>query len=188
MCTYIPSLLSPPPNLTPLGCHRAQSWAPCTIQQVLTSYFPHGSVYVSTLVSQFVLPSPPLSPLCLHVCSLCLCFHSCPANRFSCTIFLDSLQGSQPCGEGACVTQWSYEPCCAGFLRSISLHTPGCLVLIYNSCFSFSDLLRSVGQTPGPCSFLSNVYFTWASAPAALTTTLSVPPMLISRCSSDLCI
>ena len=25
------------------------------------------------------------------------------------------LHGSQPChGEGACVTQWSYEPCCAG--------------------------------------------------------------------------
>ena len=137
------------------------------------------------LVSQFVLPSPPLSRLCLHVCSLCLCFHSCPANRFSCTIFLDSLQGSQPCGEGACVTQWSYEPRCAGFLRSTRLHAPGCLALIYNSCFSFSDLLHSVGQTPGQGSLRSNVYFTWASTPAALTAILSAPPMLIALCSSD---
>ena len=28
------------------------------------------------------------------------------------------LHGSQPChGEGACVTQWSYEPCCAGLRK-----------------------------------------------------------------------
>ena len=28
------------------------------------------------------------------------------------------LHGSQPChGEGACVTQWSYEPCCTGLCK-----------------------------------------------------------------------
>ena len=27
---------------------------------------------------------------CPHICSLCLCFYSCPANRFICIIFLDS--------------------------------------------------------------------------------------------------
>ena len=31
------------------------------------------------------------SPLCLHVCSLCLCLYFCPENRFICTIFLDSI-------------------------------------------------------------------------------------------------
>ena len=39
------------------------------------------------ILSQLVLPSS----LCLHVCSLCLCLYFCPANRFICTIFLDSV-------------------------------------------------------------------------------------------------
>ena len=33
--TYIPSLNFPP---NPLGCYRAQGWAPCVIQQLPTSY------------------------------------------------------------------------------------------------------------------------------------------------------
>ena len=51
-------------------------------------YFTHGSVFMSNLISQFIPLSPP--PLCPHVRSLCLPFYSCPANRFICTIFLDS--------------------------------------------------------------------------------------------------
>ena len=33
-----------------------------------------------------------LPPLCPQVCSLCLCLHCCPANRFIGTIFLDSIR------------------------------------------------------------------------------------------------
>ena len=34
---------------------------------------------------------------------------------FSCPVGLYPFQGSQPCcGHGACITQWSYEPCCTG--------------------------------------------------------------------------
>ena len=38
MCTYIPSLLSPHLHPTPLGQHRAHSWASWVIQQLPTSY------------------------------------------------------------------------------------------------------------------------------------------------------
>ena len=35
---------------------------------------------------------PFFPPLCPQVCSLCLCLHCCPANRFISTIFLDSMK------------------------------------------------------------------------------------------------
>ena len=47
------------------------------------------SVYMSTLIFQFVSPSP--SPLCPHICSLCLRVYSCLANYLIHTIFPDSL-------------------------------------------------------------------------------------------------
>ena len=56
---YIPSLLSlpaPAPHRahpSPLGHHRALSWAPCVIQQLPTSCFACGSVYMSVLLFQF---------------------------------------------------------------------------------------------------------------------------------------
>ena len=62
MYTYIP-FLWPTANLlhsTPLGHHRAQSPAPRAIQQLPTSYFMHGCIYMSMLLSQFIPPS--LSP------------------------------------------------------------------------------------------------------------------------------
>ena len=44
---YIPTLLSLspmcPPHPTPLGHHRALSWAPCGIPQLPTSYFTHAA-------------------------------------------------------------------------------------------------------------------------------------------------
>ena len=48
---YIHPLTLAPPfyptsHSTPLGHHRAPSWAPCTMQQLPTSCFTHGSVYV----------------------------------------------------------------------------------------------------------------------------------------------
>ena len=55
------SLQTPiPPHL---GHHRALSWAPCTIQQLVTSYFNHYSVYMPILFSQLIphFPSPAVS-------------------------------------------------------------------------------------------------------------------------------
>ena len=46
-------------------------------------------VYTSLLFSQLVPPSPSL--LCPHACTLLLHLYFCSANRFICTIFLDSM-------------------------------------------------------------------------------------------------
>ena len=103
MYTYIPSLLVlvpthslphpsyPLPHLTPLGHHRAPSWAPCAIWQVPTSYlfYTWYCIHVSPNLPVHATPFPPLSP---HVCSLGLRLYSCPETRFICTIFLDSEQ------------------------------------------------------------------------------------------------
>ena len=55
----------------------------------LVNCFTHDRVYMSMLVSQFVLLLLP--PLCPHVHPLHLCFYSFPANRFISIIFLDSI-------------------------------------------------------------------------------------------------
>ena len=65
MYTYIPFLLAlcPTTNLlhpTSVGHHRAQSWVPRGIQRLPTSYLTHGCVYMSILLSQFILHA--LSP------------------------------------------------------------------------------------------------------------------------------
>ena len=67
MCIHIspPSwtFLSHPTPSPALGHHRAWSWAPCAIEQLLTSCFTHGSVFISSvLISQFIPPSPSPSP------------------------------------------------------------------------------------------------------------------------------
>ena len=79
-----------PPHPTSLGCHRALGWVPCvTCKFPLALYFTYGKAYVSIPLFPFV---PPLLPLLFpQVCSLCLCLHCCPANRFISTIFLDSI-------------------------------------------------------------------------------------------------
>ena len=114
LCTHIspPSwTFLPPLHPTPLGHHRALSWALCATEQLPTSclfytdsdlgslsLFLNVTVHVSQhllskrlffLLSQFVPPAP--SALCPHVDSLCLHLYSCPADRFFCTIFLDSI-------------------------------------------------------------------------------------------------
>ena len=75
----------PPTNLTPLSHPRAPSWASCAVQQLPT----YGSVYTSVLLSQFVPPAPsrPVSTSLSHH----LCLYSCLTNRFTNTIFLDSI-------------------------------------------------------------------------------------------------
>ena len=86
VCVHASPPGPPCPLSTPAGHLRAPSWARCAIWQVLTSSsFTRGSEHTSVPVSRFVPPSP--SPPCPHVYSLCLCLHSCPANRFTCTIF-----------------------------------------------------------------------------------------------------
>ena len=55
----------------------------------LVIYFIHSSAYMSIPISQFITP-PSFPPRCPYVCSLPLCLYFCFANRFICTIFLDS--------------------------------------------------------------------------------------------------
>ena len=64
-----------------LGVVTEQSGALChTANAPRLSVYMRGSVCISTLCSQFIS---------LH-CSLCLCLHSCHADSFISTIFLDS--------------------------------------------------------------------------------------------------
>ena len=78
MYTYISSLLDLPSSRLP----RTQS-IPLVIYLTHRIY-----IYISILIFQFIptLISPPYP----HICSLCLCPYSCPANRFIYTISLDS--------------------------------------------------------------------------------------------------
>ena len=51
----------PLPAPTPLAHHGAPGWAPCVMCSFpLDTYFVHGSVYMSMLLSRFIQPS--LSP------------------------------------------------------------------------------------------------------------------------------
>lgn len=81
-CAYAcPSLLDLPPNPhpIPLDPHRASSWAPCAKSSIpLALYFPHASVYMSTLFSLFIPSSPPRLPPAAtfpHVHSLHQCLY-----------------------------------------------------------------------------------------------------------------
>ena len=80
--TYIPSLYIYPPTSclhpTRLGHHGALSRAPCATQQFSTSYFTHGSVYMSRILS--IHPTLPFS-LCPQVYFLHLYLYSCSAKR-----------------------------------------------------------------------------------------------------------
>ena len=102
MCIYIythtqthPFPLEPssyPPHLTPLGHHRALSWAPCVIWQLPTSFlfYIQLCLYVNATLS--ICPTLPFpSASCPQVGSLRLSLHSCPENRFISTICLDSI-------------------------------------------------------------------------------------------------
>ena len=68
MCIY-PLSPESPSHPTPLGHHRAASWAPCAVQKLPTSYtFTHSSVYMSVLLSQFIPPSPSVPYMCASTC------------------------------------------------------------------------------------------------------------------------
>ena len=75
--------LGPIPHPTPLGHHRAPSWAPCAIPQVPIGCFTCSSTYVSSdLPTHPTLPNTP----CVHA-SVSLCLYSCPGTRFICIVF-----------------------------------------------------------------------------------------------------
>ena len=77
-CPFHPSRSLQSPELSSLCCAAAS-------HELSVS---HTVVYKCQCDSQFVPPSPSL--LCPHVRSLCVRLYFCPANRFICTIFLDS--------------------------------------------------------------------------------------------------
>ena len=111
--TYVPSLLNLPPTSQPFPplWVFTEDWF-----ELPESYrrFPLAILWVVMYMFQcYSLNSshPLLPPLCPQVCSLCLCLHCYPTNRFISTIFLDSI--------------YIYA-------------------LIYDICFSLSDLLHSV--------------------------------------------
>ena len=61
-----------------LSHHRALGWAPC-VTQVLSAYclFTHGSVYMSMVLSQFVLPFPSPAVSTVHTSHLCWWAKAC---------------------------------------------------------------------------------------------------------------
>ena len=77
----------------PLCQHRALSSVPCAAQQVLLCFlFSYIIVYIylSISISQSIPALTHFLPCCPYICPLPLCFYFCFANRFICTIFLDS--------------------------------------------------------------------------------------------------
>ena len=89
MYSYILSLWdlphTPSHSTTNLGHHRAPNWASCIIRQFTTSYLFYKC-------SALVNPNLPIYPI-PHFLPRCPDFflYICFANRFFCTIFLDSI-------------------------------------------------------------------------------------------------
>ena len=94
MCLHIspPSGASPPPP--PHPSRSSQNAQDPSSSFLLAVCFTRGSVSVSVLLSQFISPCPPPG---LHVCSLPRGLYPCPAHRYFCVIFLESViqRGSQ---------------------------------------------------------------------------------------------
>ena len=80
-------------------------------------YFTYGNVYEFQCYS-LKSSHPPLPPLCPQVCSLCLCLYCFPTDRF--------ISIAEPTDRFINIT----------FLDSIN-------VLIYDTCFSISDLFKA---------------------------------------------
>ena len=87
MYTHIPSIFDFPPIQVTTE-HRVEF--PVLYSRFsLVIYFIHTRVYISIPISQFIPPLP-FPRWCPHIYSLHLCLYFCFANRFICTIFLDS--------------------------------------------------------------------------------------------------
>ena len=91
MYTYIPSLLSILlPTAHPSRSSQSAELSSPAMQQRATGSALHPEVYVCQCYS----PSsahPLLPPLWPQARSPCLCLYSCPANKFTWALFLDSL-------------------------------------------------------------------------------------------------
>ena len=95
MMQHVPSLLNFPPISNPIPpltpphlsrLTRTKGRAPRVTEQIPTSCFTYGSVYVSKLLSIHPTPS---CPHCVHKCVLCLRLHCCPAETSISTVSLD---------------------------------------------------------------------------------------------------
>ena len=85
-----PLPLEPPSHPAPQPTHLVITEQRAELP-VLYSNFPSTILCLCVYVSANLPIVPPsLSQLCPRVCSLHLYLYSCPANRFICTIFLDS--------------------------------------------------------------------------------------------------
>ena len=77
------------PHSTPLGHYRAPSWAPCAVQQLVTSYLFHTWSYINVSATLPIHSTLTFGP-CVHMSdTLYVSLYSCPANSFISTIFLD---------------------------------------------------------------------------------------------------
>ena len=84
-------------ELPPLNCTKQKQKIPIYLGKELKgefcrlsliACFIHSRVCMSTPISQFIpVPRPPWCP---YICSLCLCLYFWFANRFICTLFIDS--------------------------------------------------------------------------------------------------
>ena len=89
MYTYISSLLNLHPTLLSHPFRSSQSVELSSLCYTADSHQLYILHIIVCICQYYSLSSsyPPLPLLWLHVCSLCLCLYSCPANRFICTIF-----------------------------------------------------------------------------------------------------
>ena len=77
------------PHSTPLGHYRAPSWAPCAVQQLVTSYLFHTWSCINVSATLPIHSTLTFGP-CVHMSdTLYVSLYSCPANSFISTIFLD---------------------------------------------------------------------------------------------------
>ena len=120
---HIPSSWTSPPS------HPSRSSQSTDLGFPLAVYVTHGGIRTAGSISQTIPFSP--SPPCPHVHSLCLHLSSCPVNRFK-TGKPGVLQstGSQH--------SWATEQ------QQNAIFLDSTYVLIYNICFSLSDLFHSV--------------------------------------------
>ena len=105
--TYIPSFLSLSPNRhpTPLGHHRALSWAPCAVHPLPTSYLPYTRwcIHVSFTVS--ICPTLPFL-CCVHKPILYVCISAPGGRGGGGRLVLDSCYSNSPSLVSGDVDPW----------------------------------------------------------------------------------
>ena len=119
--TYIASLLGLPPtplHPTPLGHHRALSWASCATQQLPTSclFYKWQCAYASTTL---LIHLTPRLPPC-HMSVLCICI-SIPALQIGSSVPFFSIPCVCACVEKVKNEKWKRNVSCqSGFPGSLA--------------------------------------------------------------------